>query len=152
MIEGASRMNAVRKTAHVPLEPARAFEVFTAEMGRWWPLASHSVGLADAADVRFPVAPGDSIVEVLVDGTTHVWGTLLDRDPPHRVRFTWHPGSSPAQSTEVEVRFSEVTDGTLVELIHSGWDRRPDGTAARERYDTGWDLVVSGYLEAAHRG
>ena len=34
----------VRKQRRVPLEPARAFELFTDSMATWWPLRTHSIG------------------------------------------------------------------------------------------------------------
>src|SRR5262249_8589963 len=33
----------VEKTVRVACAPARAFEVFTAQIARWWPLATHTV-------------------------------------------------------------------------------------------------------------
>jgi uncharacterized protein YndB with AHSA1/START domain len=136
------------KTAHVPLDPERAFELFTAEVGVWWPLTTHSVGLADAVMVTFTGGRGGQIVERLSDGSECVWGTVLEWDPPHRVSFTWHPGNPASESTEVEVRFEGQAGGTLVELTHSGWARRSDRTV-RSRYETGWDLVVGCYGERA---
>src|SRR4029078_7644356 len=34
----------VHKTMVVDCSPERAFEVFTRELGTWWPLGSHSIG------------------------------------------------------------------------------------------------------------
>jgi hypothetical protein len=39
-----SSVEAVRKSVTVPATPGRAFELFTARFGEWWPLATHSVG------------------------------------------------------------------------------------------------------------
>ncbi|AEG43561.1 SRPBCC domain-containing protein [Isoptericola variabilis] len=88
---------------------------------------------------------GGRIVETLADGSTEVWGTIEAWEPPARVRFTWHPGTPPAEATLVEVTFRAAPGGTAVELVHTGWDRRPDGGDARGRYDSGWDLVLRGY-------
>lgn len=149
MTAGPTSADAVRKSAIVPLAPDQAFETFTSRIAAWWPLATHSVGLADAESVRFEGRLGGRIIESLADGTTSTWGTLTEWDPPHRVRFSWHPGSTEAHATEVEVRFSPRDGGTLVELTHTGWHRRPDGTDARSSYDTGWDLVLGRYIDLA---
>ena len=44
------------------------------------------------------------------------------------------------------VTFTPVGDDTEVELVHSGWERRPDGVRARTSYDTGWDYVLGRYV------
>jgi hypothetical protein len=62
--------------------------------------------------------------------------------------MTWHPGSDPAQATELEVRFTAVPEGTQVDLEHRGWERRVDGAEARPSYDSGWDMVLARYLAA----
>ncbi len=59
----------------VPAPPGRAFEVFTARFGDWWPLATHSVGAKEAAGVIFGAGVGGMIVETLADGSTTAWGT-----------------------------------------------------------------------------
>jgi uncharacterized protein YndB with AHSA1/START domain len=138
----------VRKSVTVPAAPQRAFDLFTAHMHEWWP--THSVGEADAVSVAFGAGAGAAIVETLADGTTSVWGTVTHWEPPDRVAFTWHPGTAETEATRVEVTFTPSGPGaTLVRLIHSGWERRPDGASARENYDSGWEPVVGCFAEAA---
>ncbi|ONI71837.1 hypothetical protein BWI15_17055 [Kribbella sp. ALI-6-A] len=132
----------LEKTVVVPTTPDRAFTLFTAELGRWWPLATHSVAREQATDVRLDGAVGGQIIEYDADGPVGSWGTVSDWDPPHTVSFSWHPGTDPAQAGHVTVRFTALGDGTEVELTHTGWERRPDGAAARENYDTGWVVVL----------
>lgn len=133
------------KKVVVPVGVERAFEVFTAEMSAWWPLPSHSVG-EDAREVRLEGAIGGRIVEYGDDGEIAIWGTVSDWDPPKSVSFTWHPGSDPQQAGQVTVTFTPVGGDTEVELVHSGWERRPDGIRARTGYDTGWDYVLGRYV------
>ncbi|GAB2595245.1 SRPBCC domain-containing protein [Kribbella endophytica] len=130
------------KTVVVPTAPERAFRLFTEEFGKWWPLATHSVRGDEATDVRLEGAVGGQIVEYDAGGPVGSWGTVSDWDPPHTVSFTWHPGSDPKQAGRVTVRFRAKDNGTLVELTHTGWERRPDGAQVRENYDTGWDFVL----------
>jgi hypothetical protein len=63
------------KNVHVPLDPPRAFTAFTADFGRWWPLATHSVGGATST-VGFV---DDQIVEVTADlrGYHDGWDVVL---------------------------------------------------------------------------
>lgn len=150
MSEQANGTLPIHKTMTVPLPPERAFELFTARIGEWWPLATHSVGEDQAAGVAFGTGIGGDIVESLADGTTSVWGTITGWDRPHRVAFTWHAGTPVAEATRIEVTFTSDGPGqTVVELVHSGWDSRPDGAAARAGYETGWDPVLSFYTRLA---
>jgi uncharacterized protein YndB with AHSA1/START domain len=140
----------VRKTVTVPAAPQRAFELFTAHIHQWWPLQTHSVGGDQAAGVAFAAGVGGEIVETLADGSTSVWGTVTDWAPPHRVAFTWHAGTPAAEATRVEVTFTEDVPGsTVVRLVHSGWERRPDGASVRDGYESGWDPVIASYVQTA---
>jgi uncharacterized protein YndB with AHSA1/START domain len=130
----------------VPVAAERAFEAFTAEMSSWWPLHSHSVGEDKAREVRLEGAVGGRIVEYDDNGELATWGTVSDWDPPKTVSFTWHPGSDPQQAGHVTVSFTPVDEGTEVELVHSGWERRPDAARARAGYDVGWDYVLGQYV------
>jgi uncharacterized protein YndB with AHSA1/START domain len=142
----------VRKTVTVPTAQQRAFELFTAHIQDWWPLASHSVGEQQAAGIAFGTGVGGAIIETLADGTTSVWGTVTDWEPPHRVAFTWHAGTAPAEATRVEVTFTPDGPGhTVVRLVHSGWERRPDGASARDGYVSGWEPIMGRLAEAAAR-
>ena len=150
MSEVASSLAPLRKTVTVPLEPARAFELFTTRFGEWWPLATHSVWLEDAALVWFPCEAGGSITETMRDGSTCAWGTVTSWDPPAAVCFTWHPGQPESWAGDIEVRFTPDGAGaTLVTLTHSGWERRADGARARLGYDSGWEPVLAAFCAAA---
>lgn len=71
-------------------------------------------------------------------------------EPPQRFAMTWHPGSDPANATDLEIRFIQVTDGTRVELEHRNWTKlgaRAEET--RSGYDSGWVDVFEGcYVKA----
>jgi uncharacterized protein YndB with AHSA1/START domain len=142
----------VRKSVTVPAAPPRAFELFTAHMHEWWPLATHSVGIKDAVSVTFGAGVGAAIVETLADGSTCRWGTVTHWEPPYRVAFSWHAGTPEAEATRVDVTFTPAEPGrTVVRLVHSGWDRRPDSASARENYDSGWDPILGSFAAAALR-
>ncbi|WP_433161379.1 SRPBCC domain-containing protein [Kribbella sp. CA-247076] len=137
------------KTVVVPVGPERAFEVFTAEMSAWWPLATHSVMEEKARNVRLEGAVGGRIVEYDDAGEVGSWGTVSEWDPPRSVSFSWHPGTDPQQAGQVTVTFTAVAGGTEVQLVHTGWERRPDGARARTGYNAGWDYVLAQYVTGA---
>src|SRR5271154_1929224 len=111
----------VHREIVVDADPAAAFEVFTAGIGRWWPLASHSVYETESASVAF--ADGQ-IVERSADGRTSLWGTVTRWEPAAAVAFTWHPGRSPEGAGHVEVTFAAAGAQTLG---HARNEVRPQG-------------------------
>lgn len=130
----------VRREVVVAARPERAFEVFTDQIGTWWPLATHSV-FGVAGHVAFE---GGRLLERLGDEVSE-WGEVLDWDPPSLLRLTWRPGNPVEQATEVTVRFHAEGDGTRVELVHTGWERHAHGVAAAENYGEGWPLVLGAF-------
>ena len=138
----------IRKSIHVRAAPDRAFHRFTAEMARWWPLASHSIGQRDAESVTLDGRIGGRIVERIRGGKEAVWGTVTVWDPPREVAFTWHPGHKVEEAMDVVVRFSPEADGTRVELEHRGFERLgKDARKAHRGYPMGWDYVLGVYAE-----
>ena len=121
-----------------------AFEVFTARLGRWWPLDELSVYGGDAT-VAF--ADGQ-IIESASDGRAAVWGMVTRWEPPDVVAFTWHPGQPAERASHVEVTFAAAAGQTLVTLEHAGWDVFADPAAAREEYEQGWPMVLDSYRDA----
>jgi hypothetical protein len=142
----------VTKSVTVRLRPLEAFGLFTEELSKWWPLATHSCAQARARRVVIEPRLDGAVTEHAVDGDTAPWGRVLAWDPPAHFAMTWHPGSDERAATRVDVRFTDAGDGlTRVDLVHSGFEARADGIAARGRYDGGWVAVIASY-EAAARG
>jgi uncharacterized protein YndB with AHSA1/START domain len=137
---------AITKEIHVDATPEAAFKVFTERIGEWWPLERYSVFEGDTT-VAFE---GERIVERLGEQTS-VWGEVLAFEVAARLRFTWHPGRPEGEEpTEVEVTFAADGGGTLVTLVHSGWDRvAKERRAGRIDYENGWPLVLQRYAALA---
>lgn len=135
----------IRREVLVDADPAAAFDVFTAGIGRWWPVAELSVHRAGGT-VTFT---GGQIVEQSATGQRAVWGTVTRWEPPAAVAFTWHPGQAPERRSHVEVTFAKAGRQTLVTLVHTGWDAFADPAAARAEYDHGWPMVLGRYQEHA---
>jgi uncharacterized protein YndB with AHSA1/START domain len=139
----------VHKSVTVPIGPERAFDLFTTEIGTWWPLATHSVGLERASGVSCGTSVGDQLVETLSDGTTSVWGSVLESDRPRFIVWSWHAGRSADDATRLELTFTASGDGsTVVKLVHSGWERWADGQARARGYNEGWDVVLASYVRS----
>jgi uncharacterized protein YndB with AHSA1/START domain len=139
----------VRKSLTVAAPPERAFEVFTARIGTWWPLDTHSIGEARARDAVLEGREGGAMYEVMEGGETAPWATVLAWEPPSRLVLSWHVNPE-VPATEVEVRFTPEGDGTRVVLEHRGWERLGErAEAARDGYDGGWDFVLGRFVEGA---
>src|SRR6185437_12796179 len=63
----------IRRAILVEADPAAAFEVFTAGLGRWWPLGELSVHGKDATVSFDGAEAGARIVERSAGGETAVW-------------------------------------------------------------------------------
>ncbi len=140
----------VVKTRRLACSPEHAFATFTAEVGRWWPTATHAIG-DDVADVVLEPRVGGSMHEVAADGSRTTWGEVTAWDPPRRVAFTWHLAR--AEGTHVDVAFApstldDGTDGCDLRLVHDGWEHWGDeGAERRDQYDEGWDHVLGQYVD-----
>lgn len=142
-------LDPVRKSVTVRLAPDRAFELFTARIAEWWPLATHSIGQERAQTVVFEGREGGRVYERTTDGVVHHWGTVLVWAPPERFVTTWHPDTPPDQAQRVEVRFLPEGTGTRVELTHTGWEALGERAADyRNGYDGGWVGVLDLYAAA----
>ena len=140
----------VVKQVTVALDRQRAFALFTARVAEWWPLATHSVAGENALACAFEERVGGRLIETARDGTEHAWGTILEWDPPAGFAMTWHPGREASTGQHLEVTFAATERGTLVRLVHSGWERLADGGAAeRDGYERGWDYVLGFFTRSA---
>jgi uncharacterized protein YndB with AHSA1/START domain len=116
----------VRTQVRVNASPERAFEAFTAEFSAWWPLDSHHIGEADAAEGILEPRAGGRWYERGVDGSECDWGRVETFDPPSRLVLVWQLDADwrydPGLQTEVEVTFTPDGDGTVVALEHRRLD------------------------------
>ena len=133
----------IRREVPVDAGPQLAFDVFTGDIGRWWPIAELSVYGAGATVTM----ADEEIVERSPDGHSALWGTITRWAPPFALAFTWHPGQLPDRASHIEVTFTAIGEQTLVTLIHSGWETFDDPAAARAEYDQGWPMVLTRYAE-----
>jgi uncharacterized protein YndB with AHSA1/START domain len=123
-------------TTVVAVDPARAFEVFTKEIGAWWRREPRYRFHPEKNGVmRFEPGTGGCLVEVHDPDTGQGFevGRVLVWEPGHRLVFEFRGrDSAPGERTEVEVRFAPSGTGTRIVLEHRGWSAlRPDHPARR---------------------
>ena len=100
-----------------------AFQVFTAGIDAWWPVADHSVEPDRVAAVVLEAGVGGRLYERWHDGHEADWARVLAWEPPARLLLSWQPNPDRSVPTEVEVRFRAVEpDRTRVEVVYWGWE------------------------------
>jgi uncharacterized protein YndB with AHSA1/START domain len=136
----------IRKTIELDAPLARAFDVWTGHVGRWWPLAHHSISKADATGCFIEPGVGGRLYETTRSGDEHLWGTVAVWEPPRRLAYSWHPQVDLSQRTMVLVMFTPLgPHRTRLTLTHSGW--QPGQEERRTNYQAGWDgLLADGYV------
>lgn len=138
----------------------RAFEVFTAEMHSWWPVATHSRSASEhegegigVERVEFQGRVGGRILEHTSGGRVLPWAEIVGWEPPRRFVMAWKPHAREQPPTEVEVTFNPIEGGTEVVLVHSGWERlegiQPDLERLYGSYAGGWTQTLSRFADAA---
>jgi uncharacterized protein YndB with AHSA1/START domain len=147
----------VLKSLRVNTGQARAFEVFTAGLDRWWP-KSHHIGASEAKTVAIEPRVGGRWYELGEDGTETTVGHILVWEPPHRFAFSWEISgdfkSDPSLGSEVEVRFiAEGEETTRVELEHRLFERMgaEGGTKMHDAVDRGWLSIVALFKAEAEK-
>ncbi|HET9613258.1 MAG TPA: SRPBCC domain-containing protein [Candidatus Limnocylindrales bacterium] len=140
----------IRLSFEVSCSPQRAFEVWTADIDRWWP-ADHTVTGDASLVVVLERRPGGRIFERTTAGVEHDWGEVTVWDPPNRLGYLWHLRRDRADATEVEIRFASAGhDRTRVEIEHRGWEALGgEGTEWRDRNHAGWATLLPSYVAAA---
>ena len=124
---------AVRTSIVVDAPQQLAFDVFTQDMGGWWP-PDHHILEGELAEMVFELRAGGRIYDVGVDGSECQWARVLAFEPPGRVVISWDITTEwkletdLARTSEVEVRFvAEGPERTWVELEHRHLDRHGEG-------------------------
>ena len=140
----AIKIAPVRKSIRVNAEPARAFEVFTAGLGRWWP-RDKGIGKLPMKSAVMETRLGGRWYELAEDGTQTNVGRIIVWEPPQRFVITWDINSKwkpdTTISSEVEVKFiPDGINGTRVELEHRKFEQMgaEQGETMREHVDSGW--------------
>jgi hypothetical protein len=131
------------KSVLVNCTPERAFAAFTAEIGTWWPLATHSVGQEKARTCAIEPWQGGRVFETIEGGEEHVWGHIIEWSPPRAFAMTWHPGRQADSAQRVRLVFDAHDEGARITLTHDGWEALGErAQGVRANYDKGWEKVL----------
>jgi uncharacterized protein YndB with AHSA1/START domain len=137
----AETLAPVRKVMAVPQPVARVFELYTRQIGQWWPLATHSLAEDKAESCSIEGWVGGRVFERDLAGGERRWGEVTAWEPPNRVACSWHPGGVLSHATRVEVLFQPIDAGlTRLVLIHDGW--RPGDADRHPDYEDGWETIL----------
>jgi uncharacterized protein YndB with AHSA1/START domain len=151
----AVKIAPVRKSIRVNASQAHAFEVFTAGLGRWWPL-EHGIGKTPRKAVVMETRLGGRWYELAEDGSQTNVGKIIVWEPPKRFVMTWDINSrwqpDTTVSSEVEVRFiPDGADATRVELEHRKFEQMgvEAGESMRKDVDGGWPGLLEKFKQHA---
>jgi len=144
-----TRVEPLRLSFDVERPADHAFDVWTRDIGRWWPADHTATGEPDLAVILEPRV-GGRIYERTTDGREVDWGEILAWEPPDRFVYSWHLKRTREDATEVEIRFVATSiASTRVEIEHRGWERLgSEGPTWRDRNRGGWDTLLPHYLAA----
>ena len=138
----------------VPADEGTAFRVFTEQIGTWWRRGTHYWNDSERG-LRLEFEPrlggvlregydeaGDDALEI---------GRITDWVPGEHLAYTWREaGWQDGTSTFVDIHFEPADGGTLVTVVHSGWERVGHGSDGYDRgYEQGWNELLGWYAEAA---
>jgi uncharacterized protein YndB with AHSA1/START domain len=145
----------VRKSIRVNASQARAFDVFTSGLGRWWP-RDHGIGKLPLKSAVMETRLGGRWYEVAQDGSQTNVGKIIVWDPPKRFVMTWDINSQwkpdTTVSSEVEVRFiADGANATRVELEHHKFEQMgaEAGESMRKDVDGGWPGLLEKFKQHA---
>jgi uncharacterized protein YndB with AHSA1/START domain len=119
----------------VKATPERAFAAFVEEIGAWWRPSPLFETTPRPGVLSFEPGEGGRLVETRAGGKVFEIGRIRLWDPPSRLIFSWRQANFPLDlHTEVEIAFEPVGDETRVSIEHRGFDRVPQGSAARHGF------------------
>ena len=145
----------IRKSIRVDVAPARAFEIFTSGMNRWW-LKTHTINPTKSPIKNIVVEPraGGRWFERGEDGSECNWGKVLAWEPPTRLLLAWQINGrwqfDPALITEVDIRFTPDGNGARVELEHRKLEALGDqAEAMAQAFTGGWGVLLDSFAKQA---
>ncbi len=147
---------AVRRSLEVNANIERAFEVFTAGFGSWWP-HSHTISKGKLKTAVIEPRVGGRWYGEDEDGTKTDWGRVLAFERPSHLVLAWQINSDwrfdPTVVSEVELRFTALAANlTRVDLEHRHLERlgpRFEDMQAAFESPNGWGAIMNLFAAAA---
>jgi uncharacterized protein YndB with AHSA1/START domain len=141
----------VRRSIHIAAAPARVWQEFESfdRMNAWWGIIIGTPTGGEATGqrlIRFEPRVGGRIeMEVNIDGApARYGGDITVFNPAQELTFEndWIPNQGWLRPTLITIRLTGALGGTLVELMHHGFERTgADGRTDHAGYEGGWGMT-----------
>ncbi|MBX2799770.1 MAG: SRPBCC domain-containing protein [Myxococcales bacterium] len=135
----------IRRQIQVRTSVHTAFRTFTERVAEWWP-PDHLPHGSAMLDVTFETRLGGRLTLQTPEGA-FVLGRITHWEPPSRLVYDFYVGSSEAEPSSVDVRFSAEGSGTSVVIEHhqaavpsERWQRSAPG------YARAWAELLHSYV------
>lgn len=131
-------LSPVRQSVRVPVEPARAFRIFTSAMRQWWdPGVSANPTKSPIADIVVETKEGGRWYERGADGSECEWARVVACEPGAKLVADWQPDG---KLTKLEIRSENPTPrATNVTIVHDGFEIYGDrAEKMRDMHDAVW--------------
>jgi uncharacterized protein YndB with AHSA1/START domain len=151
MSDTASSILVVRRSVHIHATPERVWLEFTSfeRMNRWW---GFHTGVPEAGKptgqrlvIYEPRVGGRIEMEVMFNGAPMRYGgqiTVFEAGRELTFECDWIPNQGWLRPTLLTIRLSAGLGGTLVELMHHGFEHTgPRGSDDHADYEGGWSMV-----------
>ena len=141
----------VRRSIHIQALPARVWQEFESfeRMNHWWgftigtPIAGQGTG--QRLVTYEPRVGGRIEMEVMFNDTPMRYGgpiTVFEPGKELTFQSDWIPNMGWLQPTLITIRLTPALGGTLVELMHHGFERTGDRPGDEHAaYEGGWNMV-----------
>lgn len=128
---------------------SHAFDVFTARLDLWWPPKHRRFS---ASHLFLEARVGGRFFERSDNGEEARLGEVIRCEPPHRITYTWYPGAI-SGPTEVDVRFTDAGEHTVVEVTHSEGQSELGGAWPQraEVFSRAWAHVLPAFADFLHQ-
>ena len=151
MNENVQSILVVRRSIHIRATPARVWEEFTSfeRMNRWWGVLRGSPEAGSGNGQRLvtyePHVGGRIEMEVLFQGAPiRYGGKIIVFEAGRELTFEsdWIPNQGWQRPTLITIRLTAALGGTLVELMHHGFEHTgPNGGDEHAGYEGGWSMT-----------
>lgn len=144
-------MDDLKVSTTFDVSPRFAFDVFTARLGDFWPIAYTFSGPA-FADAALQPRSGGEWYERDLQGHRLSWGKVLEFEPGRRVvlEFAIGPERKPVPSDHasiVELSFLPAyPEGTRLDVVHRQFERHGDSAEHMRQgmaSEQGWPLILA---------
>ncbi len=146
-------MTAYTQTIQIAAPPAKVFRAYVEKINQWWPWQGKEFRFSFApegvepSEIHFEPKLGGRYYERFADGSEFDIGRVTRYEPPHKFAFTWTGRDWPEGESLFELTFEEAKHGTLLTLIHSGFEIFGDDAAEMvQGYDTGSKEILGAFI------